>query len=661
MGCSSSRVALQVIGSSTYATDGDIRDKMSKQTICEHSGAFFSQERNLKRPRRADVLVDDPNTEVPEVVEGCIETVLPPGAIPTSPVNGGNQYVVPSMQAPPDDFKDVLGDQTADPTQISLEPIQASFGDMPVIFREYVSRVPDAVSQTLNCTWEHLAAHALLEGPPLQWFWLTHSESDRKICSARSAVGLLVFRPSRFACRTRHCCICHFSMAGSSWEKTMPLAISTVRRKMLEMLPVDGIRVALWYAVQDGNLKLDPGMEAMFEQSGFRWFQLVNSKDTSRRLVMASWRRADDPPTPEEVLDMRISSCIFMPCIREIGNGGDGDGAERKHAEANQAPCNNLVMAECLRRHALLQRDDLCKVVVSGKSDAPCEAGQCLVGELYRKLQRRGTLRMVRTSAVACLEDGAAFVDQCFEGLGGSSALPSTVLSHLPARKEPNLAEATPFESCAVKKGEVLCGSLTVNLNWAARSKDTVDQRWVRAPIRATSASASAHPEAGRPEVVYLGTEDDDIFVSVSCLSENVSPPSTDDLPGYCRKLLRDYPPAEVGETQCWKEVHFPPVRLKTHAGNPVPRICAGAEVFGQPLEVLNMRLAVRPDPPGALRPRGIPVPTKENVRDDAGVIVIDRSFVFCVWQVKLEDLQVPLFSVVVRREDFELDKSEMF
>lgn len=211
------------------------------------------------------------------------------------------------------------------------------------------------------------------------------------------------------------------------------------------------------------------------------------------------------------------------------------------------------------------------------------------------------------------------------------------------------LAPLTPELEAGKDAAHVFCGHLQICANWREFEVETAaDPSWVRVPVQAFGRQVS---NTGG-QVAYLATEDDNVFIIVWSLPADEPVMSHDELYAYCQRVLRDCPPdadtaaGEAAESSCAKEVILPRFHLWAPAAARVPAPILEAGRFGQPRELLAARLALRLPPRGALRKR----PRLEQTEP---VLKMERSFVVCVWHASLDDLEVPLFAMVVNPNDF--------
>jgi len=371
---------------------------------------------------------------------------------------------------------------------------------------------------------------------------------------------------------------------------------------------------------------------------------------------------------------MCVGSCLFLPYSaaqakpwpqrggEEPMDGSTAAGMESQ-PHGREVAGNSLVLAECLRRHALAQKEQLldsedvtakqpARPPLSDDDDGGGGAGDDTaagaVGDLVRRLRRHGSVTLVQSEDTENTEDCIAFARRCLggsgQGVGWSQGMDGALSSPL---------------ICQLQHGNatdrVLCGGLLVSANWRDHQVDfSVEPAgsWARVPVHAMGRASEDL------SVAYLATEDDDVFVIIWLLPQDVLSRGHLghlDLYRYCQKVLRDAPPGEtdvagsdVAATDATGpavDVLLPRCSLGAPAAASVPASVAQVHRFGQPHELVSARLSARLPPRGALRrqPRP-PAPL---------VLRMDGPFVVCVWHAKLDDLEVPLFAAIVRPGDW--------
>lgn len=347
---------------------------------------------------------------------------------------------------------------------------------------------------------------------------------------------------------------------------------------------------------------------------------------------------------------MRLGSCLFLPYSTVQGPLAPRQNQGQQPSENTdnlRAAGNGLVMAECLRRHALQQKEVTVKAdpqqsnveaAVNEEESGGDGKAATAVGELYRRLSRHSTCPLIVSSDTARFEDCEAFARSSLPGHGAADVCGGAhgvlLLSKDQEEKGDSCGDNGDVEP--LKKRRVLCGGTTVNVNWKERRVDASEPSWVHVPVHATGRS-------GQEPVVYLATEDEDVFVIVWRLT---SEHACEDLYSYCTGVLKDAPPTEVGDARAVAEVALPRLQLQHLAAAGVPRCLAKAQSFDEPREMLCARILARPPPTGALRRLAQTSPLKPAMK-------MDSSFVLCAWHAQLDHLEVPLFVVVVRPNDW--------
>jgi len=225
---------------------------------------------------------------------------------------------------------------TAKATESPQPPPHVDFQMSPVVaedprkcFERYAKRLSERFGGATEMVWSRLEERAA-ETPPgafvgkLECFWLLRPDEKP---TPESASGLVCFQfvqgfAANFA-RVLHLSVVdpdHQKDAASegstadsmSWRDALPSALLEVRRFIFGMLDVVSIRsVVLAGEDADGLIYVDEDVEAAYQQSRFRWFQLTQNirrtrsgltrkkiKKASRFLVLHSARGPDDPAAP---------------------------------------------------------------------------------------------------------------------------------------------------------------------------------------------------------------------------------------------------------------------------------------------------------------------------------------------------------------------------
>jgi len=147
--------------------------------------------------------------------------------------------------------------------------------------------------------------------------------------------------------------------------------------------------------------------------------------------------------------------------------------------------------------------------------------------------------------------------------------------------------------------------------------------------------------------IAYLATEDADIFIIVWRLPADVPDMGYDELYDYCESVLQEASGGTAATMDCTDvDVVLPRFLLRAPAAASIPATIMQAKCFSRPRELLAARLTVRPPPRGALR-------HEAAAQSSRRVIRMEGAFVLCVWHIQLDDLEVPLFAMVVSPNDW--------
>mmetsp|Transcript_53363 Transcript_53363/g.127291 ORF Transcript_53363/g.127291 Transcript_53363/m.127291 type:complete len:701 (-) Transcript_53363:122-2224(-) len=592
-------------------------------------------------------------------------------AAPTSSSPASKASSVPQKDsAAADEVKAVKAVAADEPLTVELVPIHMFIEDMEPLFQAYIQRLSPSISQTLDCSWERLEAEIgkARRLADLEWYWLcSSSDANRSNADiARSAVGLVVFRVVRGA-MSNHGQVCHLSVVGEQWRPQMERVLATVKETILRTCPVGSLRISLWYSYnEEGQYKLDPTIESMLKASGWRWFQLTNTADGKRGQIMVYRRNPEmDSPEPRQVMDLSLSSCLIMGYTKSKEILAPL-GVKASHSSSGVANAsvhgNPLVMAECLRRHALAQGAD----TQSGAAEAnksEQKAGGDTVDSLLKQLSRRPTTKLVFTKDTADSQDCQQFAEKCTVNSDGAGQNWITSAGDL-------------LQADSARRA--FCGGLALSLDWKESWAVPKDPEHVRvavhargsvpassssakvepeettvAPDSAASGANSSPPEASTlpSEVLYLATEDDDIFVIVWQLPDDLgSDCGQDALYKHCRTVVKSMPPTSVTETGNSLGVELPRLAVCTAPTCSLPQSAEAAQII-EAKELVAVNLAVRPERLSILKSKN------SDVEAGREVIHFKSAFVFCVWHTSLDELEVPMFVSVVEPSAREADQ----
>lgn len=363
---------------------------------------------------------------------------------------------------------------------------------------------------------------------------------------------------------------------------------------------------------------MDKQVEEVFKQSGFRWFQLTNTSDGRRGQIMQLRRGEGDPPAPPEVSDLRLASCLCLP-LRSSAEEAVGTKDKPKR------PGNTLVLAERLRRHFLQRPED----PSSPQATAVLE-GQSLQPLLQRLRDRGKRVSQVKCSDVTTPEAVEEFAKECLLAGDDDSS-----------QEAKNFAASLGGSSAFAK---VLCGGVALAVNWKEHYCDPADPTSIRVTVQALGLP----PEGSEDPVVYLATEDEDVFCMVWQLPPDLQELGQDELYSLCHKLLKESPPDQAAEDCAAAELVLPRLQIRAYVDTALPSLTPQVEDFGRPKEMLGVQLAVRFPPKGALRP------APKELAPVKKVLTASSNFLLCVWHAQLDDLEVPLFALTVGPADLQ-------
>jgi len=221
---------------------------------------------------------------------------------------------------------------------VCLEPVRATAASIRAVYEEYVVRAQERLVSCLE-PWSVLEASLGDRSPcALEWFWLFRAGHT---CSQNKPDGLTVFRLKKMSTNIGQ--LLHLSVTDMGMLEE---AIAAVKAWMFTFLPIRSIRLTLWHAMCDGELKLDKEVEGFYKRCRFRWFQLTNQRGL-RGQVLNGPRFA--PPDCEDGPDPMLHpelTCIEI-CVGQVWMRG------AKHPSAvtrrlGSCARNSVVAATCL-------------------------------------------------------------------------------------------------------------------------------------------------------------------------------------------------------------------------------------------------------------------------------------------------------------------------
>eukprot|EP00439_Symbiodinium_sp_Y106_P015529 s1127_g2.t1 len=398
--------------------------------------------------------------------------------------------------------------------------------------------------------------------------------------------------------------------------------LEVLRIQLFEVLPISTIRVTLWYSPQeDGKMVLDKAAEKYFKQAGYRWFQLANSSDGRRGQVMCQKRNQErDARAPADPADLSLSTCLLVSRQRQMV----------EEVGPVEAPCNILVLAECLRRHCAATQS-----MQASKSSSAVE--------LLQKLHRRegAGVGIVRTKASSTPKDWEEFAAECLKDVEA----PQSLIAWFGSSAEPSVQSE---EEKSSEVAESLCAGLAVSVNWKEQRTDPDDGPdvfRVAVPRRPCSSLMFCHWGPSGSPVVYLATEDDQIDVMLWRLPGQMADA---DLYAWASRLLKEAPPEALDDARSVVEVVMPRLCSCGVARDSEHR--AAAEALEGEESVASLDLAGARELCALKLCRRAPAPGALPSQAPAGqVLNIDGEFLMALWHGKYEDLEVPLFVTRLR------------
>eukprot|EP00929_Paragymnodinium_shiwhaense_P076553 TRINITY_DN39382_c0_g1_i1.p1 TRINITY_DN39382_c0_g1~~TRINITY_DN39382_c0_g1_i1.p1 ORF type:complete len:756 (+),score=191.95 TRINITY_DN39382_c0_g1_i1:124-2391(+) len=679
----------------------DTENEAPQQEFVQPPGMLPEAE---KEGDEADKRPPPPSTDPPAAATAAAKEEVPEAPkLVAEPLQPAAAAVAPTVEEPkpataPEAAKPATEAAEPEPIRpLKVVPLDMTESEIGDVFAAYSKRIPANLARTIDCSWQKLADEMkrYQEGKSrdaLQWFWLldpSKETDDTDSKCAEHAWGLAVVRLESSKNLGQ---VCHLSITAAGeqaeeenavWRQRLPGAIAALRTEMMTSMPINAIAVTLWHEQNEEKLLvLDKETEKPFKEAGYRWFQLTNTSDGKRGQVMRQRRMTEenggfDPTAPEEIVDLRFSTCLLVPYCKETASGeakqdaaaGSDESSVREQAASAG---NGLVMAECLRRHVLQQKvprptaKDASSELRNAAADADGEAGSLqpseavpesktalAVNELITRLSRRKSLPMVRSTDTDKVEDCNEFTQQCLVGLGhaGESAEQSLLPVPLPSG-------ATAADGDTQQVHRVLCGGLALGVNWKSHWVQLTPRgagTRVRVPVHATGkaallASIAEDEEAKTTmhDIAYLATEDENIFIIVWKLPEQMQDMRQEDLYPLCQRVLKEAPPEDVEDARAVEEVVLPRFNICAKALASVPSSLAKDHALGDPRELLAAKLSTRPKPRGALKSAA---DSERSASEKA--MVLDGPFVMCVYHGQLDDLEFPLFAVRISPDDW--------
>lgn len=587
------------------------------------------------------------------------QVVLPPGTVPTTEI-------------------------VADSGSLRLVPVQATETGIDDLFDRYAKRVDPRLGKTLDCSWKKLKEELAKdqESGLLEWHWVMPEGGSSDQPQPEQAEGLVVFRfvKGSFANFAQ---LHHLSVAGPDFVAKLGRLADLVRRDLFQQLSIAMIRATLWYSEDEsGKFVIDPDVEALFKERGFRWYQLTQNPDDGKRgQVMNQKRNAEvDPAKPQELLQLDVKMCLLLP----LGAGGFAEDPNAAGAPFEAEGGSQLLLVDCVRRYEL-EKDKAekeRKAKEEAEGDSPPAEEQPLPpdssGAVRKLVNTVGdqfglkSLPLICTKVVPVIGEGAAAAEQGGEGLqeallkcegfcGDLLGNDPTGASFLQRNPLPKLSKllADELEKRATTEGDqklempasVVCGMLSVTGNTLPRRQSAKQEASSDAGARlslpvmlvGTSPTVPCLPGEDRGLVFYVGTSDDDLSLVLWSYPADAATASSATLAAHCASVLSSV--EQVPQEQAAREISLPSfsIRGKTALSGAVAAGAADEVKGAQPPPVVQLLeasfVAGRPQP-GALLSGGESAAAEPRR--------LEGPFVFCVCHANLETLDRPLFAVVV-------------
>jgi len=543
-------------------------------------------------------------------------------------------------QAPP-----AAGPPPEEPGHFTMSPVGSTRESIGGVFEQYVARAEPQLLATLE-QWQGLEPLLQEEGAgALEWFWLRREGG----AGPDKPDGLAVFKLKRASMVFGQ--LLHLSLTDLSWFDD---ALEAVKRKMFTLLPIVSIRTTLWYQQGDKGLQIDKGVEALFKQRGFKWFQLQNAP--GRRGQVMECKRGKTPDFPPQPPDLPgVVLCSGQAWVR----GASGNGAM---SLTSGACATNLTLAAACLRH-FLAKD-------SGEAKSAGEAAAAPATEAARESLTQALLsgeleRLLAAFAAVSMEE-----DQLAASATGSSRAAPSALALRAAWKLQASGAPVPGVMCEggagsgaelVRRGtasgafaEALAGlgveRLADDLSTVSGPQDaafgrlfvTLDWHSVVAlpdGVLELAVVSVGHCPRHHGPVLYVGTSQEDCFVVVLPWA-GAAPPSQDTVFATCADILRDTKPQDPAP---YKTVRMPSFCARSALRS---RAIGDSAALGMPSkpalqvsEFGSLAVCAGREMPGRLRP---------SVGAGGATFTVKKPFAVCLWHTDIDELNVPLVAEFV-------------
>eukprot|EP00746_Dinoflagellata_sp_MGD_P126628 gnl/MRDRNA2_/MRDRNA2_61424_c0_seq1.p1 gnl/MRDRNA2_/MRDRNA2_61424_c0~~gnl/MRDRNA2_/MRDRNA2_61424_c0_seq1.p1 ORF type:complete len:700 (-),score=145.75 gnl/MRDRNA2_/MRDRNA2_61424_c0_seq1:63-2108(-) len=508
----------------------------------------------------------------------------------------------------------------------TLQPVSVLESEVKDIFDKYLVRVHADFQKTFDCSWKRIEQEiekCSLLGLTLEWFWIAAGTVANPV---EEADGLVVIKVHKGSASKRGEVV-HMSIAGDDWRAKLPQYVDVLKQEMFRHLAIQQIHMTLWYSEQKdtGKFSIDPAIEPIFKERGFRWFQLTNTSDGKRGQIMSLKRVADDGEMPQEVWDLAVSLCTFMPV---------GDSQKTDEDDLSVRPGgvgSRVIIAECLRRHAA----ESWKIEQNSENQ---EGPANQVEDVFTSISKRAKpgVREVCTKDAKNIEEAEEFFKEC----QCDASLPSRTVSEV--------------KTWLKKKEGVerfILGGATVVVDWIDRGIQMDPQLdWatqLRVPVRMLAKS----PKAEHP-LSYLGTSDDEIFIVLwPCKKDDAQ--SRQEFLKECVETIRSV--EQIEDPLPFTEVLLPRFELKSFEDSVDIHRPAwkslNCDSIQRPKELVSVELTAGHTHRGALKKNK--VAAAQETEPFFVPVTSEGSFVFCIWHAKLDDLEEPLFLARVDPSDW--------
>eukprot|EP00397_Hematodinium_sp_SG-2012_P018888 GEMP01019375.1.p1 GENE.GEMP01019375.1~~GEMP01019375.1.p1 ORF type:complete len:840 (+),score=163.52 GEMP01019375.1:29-2548(+) len=248
--------------------------------------------------------------------------------------------------------------------------------------------------------------------------------------------------------------------------ENLATALVAIKHYVFTNVVVGSIRITLWYIGDGDNYHLDREIEEVLTEHKFGWFTLTNTADRRRGQVYNCRRTKEDPPMPDSQACVR-AQVYAIPSSAEGGSPNNPSGC-------------GLLSSDVIRAFHLDGSNAQPSRVISMSSQLPAR------------------IPATRTK----LLDATDAFDEFFEVFGPNAPI-------FPTRADPS-ARRLP--------ARLPCGALAVELDWPLETLVEWDAETFT--VKAHMVGLSSPSQC---PVVYLATDDEDIFVVVIPLDDTAA------------------------------------------------------------------------------------------------------------------------------------------